>query len=45
MTMQRDIGTKTLTRGEFDALVDKVIERLDAELTGMGKTATCSASC
>ncbi len=28
-----------MTRGEFDALVDKVIERLDAELTGMGKTA------
>ena len=39
MTMQREIGTKTLTRDEYDALVDKVIARLDAELTGMGKTA------
>ena len=28
-----------MTRDEYDALVDKVIARLDAELTGMGKTA------
>ena len=28
-----------MTRDEYDALVEKVIARLDADLTGMGKTA------